>query len=153
MAAVRPSSASSTADPFRHVVGTGDLPSISRSAATSIASSACSVFGVCEPTDEGKTWCGTGASLEPSVARVGGEPGVAYVIGGVTDDHLLVLQPGWYHVPAQVLAAAGIPLVYLWVNMGAASVDTLLRPPLLDGWRVIAGSFPPPPDGLSILPR
>jgi hypothetical protein len=58
---------------------------------------------------------------------------------------------GWYDMPAQVLAAAGVPLVYLVGGQGAASVDTLLGPPPVDGWRVIAGPFPPPPGELSML--
>ena len=61
------------------------------------------------------------------------------------------VQLGCYDVPAQVLAADGVPLVYLVGEQGAASVDTLLGPPPVDGWRVIAAPFPPPPGELSIL--
>jgi hypothetical protein len=61
------------------------------------------------------------------------------------------VQLGEYDVPAQVLAAAGVPLTELVGDQGAASVDTLMGPVPIDGWRVISGPFPPEPGASSVL--
>lgn len=51
------------------------------------------------------------------------------------------MQLGYYDVPAAVLSADGVPLAELIGERGAASVDDLMGPPPVDGWRVIAGDL------------
>ena len=51
------------------------------------------------------------------------------------------MQLGYYDVPGDVLSADGVPLAELIGEQGAASVDNLMGPPPVDGWRVIAGDL------------
>jgi hypothetical protein len=51
------------------------------------------------------------------------------------------MQLGYYDVPAAVLSAPGVPLAELIGEQGAASVDDMMGPPPIDGWRVIAGDL------------
>lgn len=51
------------------------------------------------------------------------------------------MQLGYYDVPGAVLSARGVPLVELIGEQGAASVDDMMGPPPIDGWRVIAGDL------------
>jgi hypothetical protein len=51
------------------------------------------------------------------------------------------MQLGYYDVPGDVLSAGGVPLAELIGEPGAASVDDLMGPPPVDGWRVIAGDL------------
>ena len=51
------------------------------------------------------------------------------------------MQLGYYDVPAAVMSADGVPLTELIGERGAASVDDMMGPPPVDGWRVIAGDL------------
>jgi hypothetical protein len=51
------------------------------------------------------------------------------------------MQLGYYDVPAAVLSADGVPLTELIGERGAASLDDMMGPPPVDGWRVIAGDL------------
>jgi hypothetical protein len=51
------------------------------------------------------------------------------------------MQLGYYDVPGDVLSADGVRLAELIGEQGAASVDNLMDPPPVDGWRVIAGDL------------
>ena len=55
-----------------------------------------------------------------------------------------MLQLDEFDVPAAVLAQSGVPLVELIGEHGAASVDDMLGPPPVDGWRVISGDLAHP---------
>lgn len=70
------------------------------------------------------------------------------VVEFTADDEV---QLGAYDVPASVLRVAGVPLTELVGDQGAASVDTMMGPGPIDGWRVIGGPFPPEPGELSML--
>jgi hypothetical protein len=59
----------------------------------------------------------------------------------MTDNPDDVKQLDRYNVPTAVLKAAGAPLVDLIGEQGAASVDDMLGPPPIDGWRVIDGDL------------
>lgn len=62
----------------------------------------------------------------------------------MTVDPQEMKQLDQFDVPAAVLEAAGVPLVELIGEQGAASVDDMLGPPPADGWRVIAGDLASP---------
>jgi hypothetical protein len=51
------------------------------------------------------------------------------------------MQLGYYDVPAAVLSASGVPLAELIGEGGASSVDDMMGPPPVNGWRVIAGDL------------
>lgn len=51
------------------------------------------------------------------------------------------VQLGYYDVPGAVLSARGVPVAELIGERGAASVDDMMGPPPIDGWRVIAGDL------------
>ena len=55
-----------------------------------------------------------------------------------------LIQLDEFDVPAAVLAESGVPLVELIGEHGAASVDDMLGPPPVDGWRVISGDLADP---------
>lgn len=51
------------------------------------------------------------------------------------------MQLGYYDVPGAVLSADGVPLAELIGERGAGSVDDMMGPPPVAGWRVIAGDL------------